>query len=409
MRIMSRVRSKMIGLMMAAVLAASPMAIIPLSMVAGCGGGCLPNIPCGCSLRFAAGLLAIWLLRNSQEGDNGISCWDLNGNGLCDPATEDANDDGQCTIADCQGPAGESPQPLPGVDGLQCWDLNASGECDVAAEDVNGDAVCNALDCRGPAGPPGPSGQDGQDGQDGQPGPPGPELFDWFIEDFYTYGQSSLDVSGQGYVINIQEPFLEWDVETGPNPIGFRTSIPEIYHEGKPVTVRVFLWREAATGDCTTLRLDIFRMVPGFGIARYGIPLWLRLSAGGLTDPDMLVFDLPLNTPAPGGLGFDNDLFAAQMLAFELRVFGYGPNAALDARYTVLGAEVFESASAADTTIKRVAVFATEPDLNTVCNVCDPDSPWPGQCDDGDPATVDICQPLQEGGWGECYNVVVGP
>lgn len=39
-------------------------------------------------------------------GTNGISCWDLNGNGQCDLASEDINLDGFCTVADCKGPSG---------------------------------------------------------------------------------------------------------------------------------------------------------------------------------------------------------------------------------------------------------------------------------------------------------------
>lgn len=48
-----------------------------------------------------------------------------------------------------------------GEDGLNCWDLNGNFECD-DDEDINDDDVCDALDCRGE------DGQNGQDGQDGQ-------------------------------------------------------------------------------------------------------------------------------------------------------------------------------------------------------------------------------------------------
>ncbi len=415
MKIMPRIKGKIAGLTMAAVLAASPLTVVWMSMVTGCGGGscCLPPIPCKCTFQFAAGILAIWLLRGSDgvAGRPGLNCWDLNADGACDPATEDQNSDGICNVNDCQGADGPNAEPIPGVDGLQCWDLNGNGTGDVD-EDINGDGLFNALDCRGPAGPSGDDGSDGQDGQDGDPGPPGPpadQLFDWFIEDFFTYGEISEDVSGQGEVINIQEPILEWDSEVGAIPVAFRTSIAEIYHEGNPVTVRVFLWREAREGDCTTLRLDIFRALPGLGIARYGNPLWLRLKTAGMTDPGMLVFDLPLNAPAPNGLGFPDDFFAAQMLAFEFRVYGWGGTAELDGRYTVLGAEVFESTNDADTMITNVTVFTTEPDTGGFCGGCDPSSPWPGPCDDNDPETLDICQPLQQGGWGECYNIPMAP
>jgi len=47
------------------------------------------------------------------KGDPGLACWDLNGNGACDPATEDRNSDRACTAADCQGPQGAPGQQGP--------------------------------------------------------------------------------------------------------------------------------------------------------------------------------------------------------------------------------------------------------------------------------------------------------
>jgi hypothetical protein len=57
-----------------------------------------------------------------------------------------------------QGPQGDP--GLPGEDGLHCWDLNGNGDCD-PAEDINTDGLCDALDCQGAEGP------------EGQEGPPG--------------------------------------------------------------------------------------------------------------------------------------------------------------------------------------------------------------------------------------------
>jgi len=362
-------RRRVVGAAMAMLLVIAPVTVISVSMT-GCGGGsiCLPNL-CGCNGLFGAGLLAIWLLQGGEVGGTGISCWDLNGNEVCDLATEDANDDGVCNALDCQGPPGESGQSVPGVDGVSCWDLNASGECDLATEDVTGDGVCDALDCQGAPGPPG---DDGEDGNDGPPGPAGGTLFDLFIEDFFALagGQISENVSGQTEVINLQEPVLGPDVED-QGPIGFRVSVPEIYTLLDPVTLRVFLWRDVVEGFCTTLRLDIFRMLPGGGIERYGTPLWLRLEPNGMADPGMLVFDLPLNvaddpttTAVVEGLGFPNDLFAKQMLAFELRVHTIQDTSwsfpEIDGYHTVLGAELFESANAADTAISGVTVFTSD-------------------------------------------------
>lgn len=43
---------------------------------------------------------------NGQNGSNGLACWDLNGNGTCEAASEDKTGDTMCTVADCQGPQG---------------------------------------------------------------------------------------------------------------------------------------------------------------------------------------------------------------------------------------------------------------------------------------------------------------
>ena len=57
---------------------------------------------------------------NGPQGETGLSCWDLNGDGLTDPA-EDLNQDGLWNSADCQGPQGETgpagPQGEPGPAG----------------------------------------------------------------------------------------------------------------------------------------------------------------------------------------------------------------------------------------------------------------------------------------------------
>ncbi len=56
--------------------------------------------------------------------------------------------------ASCVGPPGpQGPQGPPGSPGgLMCWDLNGNGVAD-PAEDKNGDTVFDALDCRGSLGP----------------------------------------------------------------------------------------------------------------------------------------------------------------------------------------------------------------------------------------------------------------
>jgi len=87
-----------------------------------------------------------------EPGADGLSCWDLNGDGVADPA-EDINDDGDFNALDCQGTDGLDGQP--GEPGLSCWDLNGNGVGE-PEEDINGDGNLDALDCQGPAGEPAP-------------------------------------------------------------------------------------------------------------------------------------------------------------------------------------------------------------------------------------------------------------
>ncbi len=59
------------------------------------------------------------------------------------------------------------------ADGRDCWDLDGNGACEPAGEDVNADGVCDILDCRGLPGPPGPPGGTGIQGPEGPQGPAG--------------------------------------------------------------------------------------------------------------------------------------------------------------------------------------------------------------------------------------------
>lgn len=77
---------------------------------------------------------------SGSDGMTGLNCWDLNGNGNGDIATEDVNGDSMVDISDCQGEDGE--------DGINCWDLNANGSGD-NDEDYNGDGDFTAADCQG--------------------------------------------------------------------------------------------------------------------------------------------------------------------------------------------------------------------------------------------------------------------
>ncbi len=122
---------------------------------------------------------------NGSSGTNGISCWDLNSNGVNDPG-EDINSDGNWDGLDCQGAVGAAgPAGANGTNGISCWDLNGNGVQD-PAEDINTDGNWNAADCAGAtgatgaAGAPGapgvagPTGASGINGTNGVTGPTGP-------------------------------------------------------------------------------------------------------------------------------------------------------------------------------------------------------------------------------------------
>ena len=74
-----------------------------------------------------------------------------------------------------QGPAGPrgaagadgatGPTGAPGANGLSCWDTNGNGTFDTASEDTNGDSLASAADCQGAQGEPGPAGPQGAQGE----------------------------------------------------------------------------------------------------------------------------------------------------------------------------------------------------------------------------------------------------
>jgi hypothetical protein len=63
--------------------------------------------------------------------------------------------------------AGTASSGTPGIDGVDCWDLNGNGVGDVATEDINGDLTVDVLDCKGDSGVAGTSGANGTNGING--------------------------------------------------------------------------------------------------------------------------------------------------------------------------------------------------------------------------------------------------
>jgi len=72
------------------------------------------------------------------------------------------------------GPLGEPGREGPaGAAGVSCWDLNGNGLAE-PEEDANLDGNVDSRDCQGPQGEPGPKGETGPEGKQGEPGPVGP-------------------------------------------------------------------------------------------------------------------------------------------------------------------------------------------------------------------------------------------
>ncbi len=120
------------------------------------------------------------------NGANGISCWDLDADGVND-ANEDINLDGSFNSLDCKGATGsQGPIGLTGpagstgtngANGISCWDLDADGVND-ANEDINLDGSFNSLDCKGATGSQGPIGLTGPAGSTGTNGANGISCWD---------------------------------------------------------------------------------------------------------------------------------------------------------------------------------------------------------------------------------------
>lgn len=401
-------------------------------------------------------------------GISGTPCWDVNGNTFGDPQ-EDINGDNAFNVLDCQGAAGE-PGPVgpPGDDrpvgddgqnGVDCWDLNGNG-VNNASEDINADGQFNALDCQGSQGPPG-TGGGGGGGQPGSPGSNGfdcwdlnrdrvgnpnedvnsdglidvqdcqgspgelaPTFFDTFIDDFFTvdggaYDALELNPGDNLPVVEIREPALGANCsQAGVGVLAYRVGISQRYNTGNPVTMRLFLWRTGPqTPNCFVFRLDAFRARHGTTIGGYDSgdgnnTRFVRpvLPALIIAEGMSLVVDLPLNNTGGGGLGFANNLGVKDLLAFELSTL---PNFQDGGCYTLLAVNFFETQGQGSESLANAAVFtdvddidcdgqcvvdADCPDLDAeFCNggrmcvngVCEPGPPPCG--DDGIACTTDSC------------------
>jgi hypothetical protein len=120
--------------------------------------------------------------------------------------------------------------------------------------------------------------------------------------------------------------------------------------------MRLFMYRTGPRnpGFCFAFRVDARRIMDGSGVETYGSPMWVKPDISGTGSADeFMVIDLPLNT-APG-LGYPNDLAAAQFLAFEFNTVSPPEEGGL---YQLLGVEMFESTTALP--LFGASVYGTE-------------------------------------------------
>jgi len=376
------------------------------------------------------GALAYALLRGNADdpagqpipGEDGLSCWDLDGNGNCDLETEDITGDGQCGAQDCQGADGATgtdgqdgtsgADGQDGVDGLPCWDLNGNGVAD-PEEDVDGNGAYDALDCVGADGAADVDGEPGTPGSTGAPGPAGPNYFDQFIDDFFTYpdhlpGELEVDI------VSVIEPALGTPENTAGDAgaIAFRFGIPTMYAAGNDVTMRLSFLRTGPLllGECLVFTLDALRLRAGEGVMPYGTRLWFKIDVppmGPEPDSVFLLVDIPVNSA--GGLEDPVGLNASEMLAFEIATAIKPDLSAWEdgGRYQLLGAEFYES-SPGTSRLNGATVFTTADDVS--CDDCNDngvpdridiidgtsddcnDNDLPDECDIAD-GTSEDCQP----------------
>ncbi len=377
---------------------------------------------------------------DGRDGAPGISCWDLNADGIGQPE-EDVNLDGFFTSLDCRGADGvdgadgtdgtdgtdgqdgtnglnggdgrdgadgtDGVDGEDGLDGLHCWDLNANGVAD-PDEDVNDDGHVTVLDCQGARGEGGLScwdlngngvGEPNEDvnddgffnaldcrGAGGDGG--GAVLFDVFIDDFFTIGQGayrSIPTGDGPRPDPIEEPAL------GPtNVVAYRVLVPHTYSRaatagrGNLVTMRMVFWREGPVEDCFVVRLDAFRARHGMGIHAYGDPRFIKLDDPPAPDPagTLIVVDLPLNNAdndTAHGLCLPADLLAGDFLAFEWNLLGE-PRVDQRVSYTIAGVEFFETPPG-QVVVQHAKVFRTIGEVDCpVVEECRRDQ----DCDDGE-------------------------
>lgn len=195
-----------------------------------------------------------------------------------------------------QGPPGEQGVPgTTGLDGISCWDLNANGIPD-PSEDVNMDGLINTLDCQGPQGEQGP------------PAPP-PVNADT-VDNFHASdvpmpdtllalnasGQFPLSILPQGSGSGLDADLLDGQDSSAFSAVGHNHDAAYV-NEGQPDTITSsMIIDDSVTGsDISNVTRIITANLMGWNSEfdiNFGTGFGVRLMAGGETSV-MYTFAIP--------------------------------------------------------------------------------------------------------------------
>ncbi|WP_421808260.1 collagen-like triple helix repeat-containing protein [Flagellimonas sp.] len=175
------------------------------------------------------------------------------------------------TVPGPEGPAGD--------DGISCWDLNGNGSADITEdetnEDINLDGVVDALDCQG---------EQGQQGDAGQDGNANVQEYQFSLELFGNYNQLDLDLN-----THVDEPnnYAYLFYMDTPGPGARRYAIPGHLVDNTHYA-RVFVYK-----DTGILRINFYDLndasyaVPGGTYANV-IVIAIELSNTGKTSENIM-------------------------------------------------------------------------------------------------------------------------
>lgn len=249
-----------------------------------------------------------------------------------------------------QGPQGaqgeQGAQGNPGDQGQQGDPGQQGSPGDPGVQGTQGDPGLpgeqGELGPQGPQGEPGPQGlpgEQGPQGEQGEQGLQGPALVGAFVDEFFVY-----DPTREDYVATTESnpAFADPAGEFAP-AIGWKFAVPRGYDAANPITMRLFLYYDTNTSrrvDCEVFKLVSVRLRDGEPVAQYGSDTWIALDVAFEVPEQFLVVDLPLNVV--GGLNWQNDLAAGDLLGFGLR-WDDGECVDYGLEYRILGVDFFET------------------------------------------------------------------